>query len=601
VTFGDHLRREADYVLSDVIFKRSPTQAKLLRYLVERAISGGASPTQYEIAVDALGKPEDFDLVNDSYPRVQVSRLRASLDNYYFRTQPHHGHRLMIEYGQYEITLAPYERPVPPAPAPGYAPQTEHEDSRVPESAQSSFEMADAEPPASPTQPRSTPTSLRADDSAASTRQRSRAFVTVPIVAIALLVAGLFAWSIPGAEKGLRPADLEKPTVALRTDITGLAGNGSADRDTAEFAVRLSEILLAYSLVSNTRTAAEAAEADYILSLTFVHEPGDQLQLFLGFGDAKGDMLFNQLIEHDSVRREAFAEEIRAALTHLTSPTGEIAQDRHEIFGNSLDSGFACFITIENLRADGSAVADMVDRCIDRYPNNEYTPYFRARRAFAAYQADRLEGKPILASGEAWRDLQLALDKDPFNSFANVVAAKVLLAQDDCEAARGNMRIAYERAANYPALRAAIDAEAASCPTYRDEIGLTGPELRAMIASIPAPDALQHLYMLVAALATNDLMAARMLAARPFKPAAEGREIETVTMLHRALEDPAYARANAERLRSDIALNVWGARAVDLAIERLTRDPAALPDQAAGGGAMSTGTAPTSPTRSPYR
>ncbi|MEE4338604.1 hypothetical protein [Erythrobacter sp.] len=606
MTFGDHLRREADYVLDDVIFQRSPTQAMLLRFLVERALSGGPSPTQHEIAVEALGKPDDFDLANDSYPRVQVSRLRASLDNYYSRTQPHDGHRLTIEQGQYEITLTPYQRPAPPTPpnVPDAAGDDEQAGDSVMHEDRAGRPEAAGAAPAPLTDGAFAGTmaaSARAEPSAPAARRRGRAFVITPIAIIGLLVAGLLAWRMASPEETLPAADLEKPTIVLQADLTGLEGNGSADRDTAQFAVRLAEILLAYSLVTGTRPASEEERADYTLTMSFVHEPDGALQAFLSFADADGDVLFNELVEHDRTRRERFADEIRSALTHITSPTGEVAQDRRRIFGNSLESGYTCFITIENVRADGGAVADMVDSCIDRFPKSEFTPYFRARRAFAAYQGDRLEGKPIRASGPAWRDLQLALDADPFNSFANVVAAKVLLASGQCDAARAGMEIAFEQATNYPALRAAIDAEAPSCPSYAGEVGLSDEQLRAMIAANPAPDALQHLYMLVAALAENDMTSAKMLAARPFKPASAGRESETVAKLHRALDDPAFARANADQLRTDIALNIWGERTVDLVIENLTRDPAALPDQAADGGAMSTGTAPTSPTRSPYR
>ncbi|KPP85096.1 hypothetical protein [Erythrobacter sp. HL-111] len=566
MTFGEQLRREEQRVLEDPVFRRSPTQAKLLRYLVERALAGGPGPTQYEIAVEALGKREDFDLANDSYPRVQVSRLRNSLDHYYARTQPRDGHRLMIEPGQYELRLAatgadPQQGDKAAAAPPGTAPAP-----------------ALSQPPAAPADGNAAPALA---ESTASRRRSGRAFVAALVAVMAIAVAGLLAWRMDEPTQDLPPSALDKPAIVLRTDLTGLDGNGDADRDTALLAVRVTEILLAYSLVSDTVPPAEAQDADYTLTLSFMQEPGSKLEAFVSFTNSAGRTLFNELIEHDPARPERFARQLRLALTHITSPTGALAQDRRAALGDPLASGFACFLTIENRRAAGGEVAQLVDTCIQRHPDSDYVPYFRARRAFAAYQAARRAGEPIRASGPAWRDLQLALDADPYNSFANAIAGKVLLAEGKCEAARSNLRIAFEQGANFPTLRALIDAEAPSCPDDEDEIGLTAEELRAQIASLPAADTMHHFYMLVAALASNDLQSARMLAARPQTPATAGSEMTTIEILHRALGDPAFARANAERLRDGIALNIWGNRAVDLAVANLTR--AAESSGAAGG------------------
>lgn len=570
MTFGDNLRREAEFVLEDPIFQRSPVQARLLRYLVERALEGGPAPTQHEIAVDALGKPEDFDLANDSYPRVQVSRLRSSLDNYYSRQLPHDGHRLKIETGQYEVRLVPMEEIEPPHYPP--APPGAHRSASVREEAA----------PAAFATPSDPPGEAAATDGK---KRRAPAFLVAPLALAGIMVAALVAWQMPAPETEPAADTLARPSVVLAAELTGLDGNGSADRDTARLAVGLAEILLAYSLVSTTQPAETGETSDYRLTLSFVHEPGAELQAFLSFTDADGANLFNELIEHDPDHPERLVEQIRFALDHIISPTGEIAQDRRGAFGDPLGSGYACFITIENSRAVGAEVADMVDTCIERHPQSEYAPFFRARRAFAAYNTARREGKPVEASGPAWQDLQAALEADPFNPFAQFVASKVLLAQDNCAAAQSSMRIASRHLSTYPRLRAAIDAEGAGCPGWDEEIGLSDEELHRMIATSPAPDPLHHFYMLVAAIASDDLESARLLAVRPQLRARSESELEVISMLHRALRDPAYARRNAQRLRADIARNVWGERTVDLVIENLTRAPQAAPDQAAGGAA----------------
>jgi len=57
------------------------------------------------MVVDALGRNEGFDTQTDSYPGVQIGRLRGSLDHFYLREGG--ACRLCIPYGKYEITLEP--------------------------------------------------------------------------------------------------------------------------------------------------------------------------------------------------------------------------------------------------------------------------------------------------------------------------------------------------------------------------------------------------------------------------------------------------------------------------------------------------------------
>lgn len=96
------------------------------------------------------------------------------------------------------------------------------------------------------------------------------------------------------------------------------------------------------------------------------------------------------------------------------------------------------------------------------------------------------------------------------------------------------------------------------------------------------PPALQHLPEIVAALAQDDLTAARVLVARHFKKAIAAGEIGRVPMPNSALRYPAYAQRNAERLRADIALNIWALRSVDRVIDNRTCTRQAERDQVEG-------------------
>jgi len=98
------LRAETRSLLQSPDFVRSPVMSQLLNYLVEEAISNpGQPPKAYQVAVDGLGRSEDFDVQADSYPRVQVGRLRKMLAAHY---AAYGGtHQLHIPIGHYAVEI----------------------------------------------------------------------------------------------------------------------------------------------------------------------------------------------------------------------------------------------------------------------------------------------------------------------------------------------------------------------------------------------------------------------------------------------------------------------------------------------------------------
>lgn len=98
------LRAETHMLLQSPDFIRSPVMSQLLSYLVEEAISNpGNPPKAYQVAVDGLGRSEDFDVQADSYPRVQVGRLRKMLSAHYAARNS--AKRLHIPIGHYAVEI----------------------------------------------------------------------------------------------------------------------------------------------------------------------------------------------------------------------------------------------------------------------------------------------------------------------------------------------------------------------------------------------------------------------------------------------------------------------------------------------------------------
>lgn len=95
-------RDELDRVLASGIFHRAPNLAMLLTYVCSRYFEGAADQIkEYNIAVDALGRPPDFDQKRDSIVRVEAHRLRKRLREYYETGGADHPVRINIPPGQY--------------------------------------------------------------------------------------------------------------------------------------------------------------------------------------------------------------------------------------------------------------------------------------------------------------------------------------------------------------------------------------------------------------------------------------------------------------------------------------------------------------------
>ena len=87
-------------VLDSETFKTAPVMRTLLLYLWQHR---GQSISEYAIAVEALGRPSDFDPKADATVRVQVARLRNKLKEFYERELPLFPLRLSIPLGSHEI------------------------------------------------------------------------------------------------------------------------------------------------------------------------------------------------------------------------------------------------------------------------------------------------------------------------------------------------------------------------------------------------------------------------------------------------------------------------------------------------------------------
>jgi Malectin domain len=95
-------RHELQEILASGIFNRAPNLAQVLTYVCEKYFEGAAEQIkEYNIAVEALGRPPEFDQKRDSIVRVEAHRLRKRLREYYEAEGAGHAVRIEIPSGQY--------------------------------------------------------------------------------------------------------------------------------------------------------------------------------------------------------------------------------------------------------------------------------------------------------------------------------------------------------------------------------------------------------------------------------------------------------------------------------------------------------------------
>ena len=105
---------EVERILESNTFRNSEALRRLLKFLVEKMLSGEADHLkEYSVGIDALGKPATYDPRQDSTVRIQVGRLRQKLAEYY-RTEGKED-PLVIDLPKGRFKLTCEESLAPPA------------------------------------------------------------------------------------------------------------------------------------------------------------------------------------------------------------------------------------------------------------------------------------------------------------------------------------------------------------------------------------------------------------------------------------------------------------------------------------------------------
>jgi hypothetical protein len=112
-------KAELEAVFASGIFSRAPGLAQMLSYVCSKYFEGQSDQIkEYNIAVEALGRPASFDQKRDSIVRVEAHRLRKRLSEFYDGEGASHRIRIVLPSGQYVPQFVPAElQPAAPSKA----------------------------------------------------------------------------------------------------------------------------------------------------------------------------------------------------------------------------------------------------------------------------------------------------------------------------------------------------------------------------------------------------------------------------------------------------------------------------------------------------
>jgi tetratricopeptide (TPR) repeat protein len=98
----DELNEALENLLADPDFHASARNKRFLRYVVEEQLAGrGARIKAYSIATEIFGRPDDFDPASDPIVRIEATRLRTALSEYYAKSGDALPMRISIPKGAY--------------------------------------------------------------------------------------------------------------------------------------------------------------------------------------------------------------------------------------------------------------------------------------------------------------------------------------------------------------------------------------------------------------------------------------------------------------------------------------------------------------------
>ncbi|ARS28589.1 hypothetical protein [Sphingomonas sp. KC8] len=337
-------------------FARAPVMRRLLEFLVRETLAGrGDGLKAYAVAVDGLGRSDDFDAQADSYPRVQVGRLRRMLDAFYARDAGANALRLHIPPGQYRVFFRTTDHPRPATPP------------AQPDAPESRPDGDDAPPADDKEQDFPTP-SLAGHGALADATKKLRIAAALLLMTVLALIAGAIYLARRDAAAAADPG-LTQPPRLIIAHIEAPPSLDAIEVDTDAIlldALRRSWLVRLYD--EDDRTNAPAPRPGtpvYKLTGTITPGRGALLRMRLTRADT-GELVWTgqALLPAD---RASLRDALTPLIVELIQPYGVIASDERAMSGNRFAPGQRCILEFNRYRRDRTASGyEQISQCVDR-------------------------------------------------------------------------------------------------------------------------------------------------------------------------------------------------------------------------------------------
>lgn len=504
---ADLMREELQAVIASPDFSRAPIMKRLLTFLVgETAAGRGDQLKAYSVAVDGLGRAPDYDARADSYPRVQVGRLRRMLDSHYAATTPSGGLRLTIPSGRYRVALQP------------------------------AVDMLDASRPALPDVDLMPPKPWQ------TSWQIALLLLLILLGTLALLRVMPMRTMAPLAGHDRPALQLGGTTMARESRL------GNLVRATLINGLGRSGMYDLRPLPRSGQRDPKAPAARYRLGSDLIE--GEHPRLFLRLSRVSPERLIwsgdVSLAGIQSLDGESLEQRLAPIIATIGRVNGLIATHELQDYRGLEAAGYSCLLLYHRYRKERTDselrhVTSCIGRSLKLNPNDAEMQSAAAQMAIeqmVSSETSPREREPLLLT--ARRHAQIAASIDPFDAWANAARARVAVARGACAQAVNFAIRAAEIQPYDPSLLADVGVYLLDCDDPRAE-----SLIRRAIALGDDPDGRFYSPLLLLAIARDDHALAREALAHMAPPAIgqNGRFYLIAATGYAMIGDLARARA----------------------------------------------------------
>jgi tetratricopeptide (TPR) repeat protein len=465
--FSAAMRLERDHLFDSGHFAKAPTLMRLLAFLVEETLAGrGDQLKSYSVAVDGLGRDADFDAQADSYPRVQVVRLRKLLEAFYARHDPSEHSCIFLISGSYRVRLAPLSAAYPelvrayPIDATNISPEP---------AVKSGVTPLLSKQAGIPEHPVPTEATLEPEPiDARSSYGRNWGLIGAALLVIsAVLIAYTFSSSVPEKTPNVTLTQIEAPVLVL-DPVNSAADNASTAIADDVYALLADGIgrswLVRLRLSIEPLPTSQSATPAYRLTVQLGKDNGDGRPVYLRLTEYDtSNLLWSTTVNLNSGR--PIGDRLGQAIAQLTGPFGVVAAREYRIAQGQFDSGYSCLLGyLGNIAKNSSKVDEALGKCLTQ--ENADAKLDAVRLAFQSFHAIEGYGEGLERRDRIARAMNLArqsIDTDPKEAYAHFAMARIQFVTGNCPSGKQHSAHAVDANPFDPVILAVLGNFTAMC------------------------------------------------------------------------------------------------------------------------------------------